>query len=79
MHKNAFSFHWLPLKRKVFGSVNDGAILQFVNQKKSKLTAASLMQMYFCDSKVTDPNLNSSGFSPKFVSLKTSLKLKGKF
>jgi len=37
----------------------------------------SLTQIYFWLSKVTDPNLKSSGLSPRLVSLNTSLKLKG--
>jgi hypothetical protein len=44
---------------------------------KSLLTETSLTQIYFWLSKVTDPNLKSSGLSPRLVSLNTSLKLKG--
>ena len=37
-----------------------------------RLTALSLTQMYFSDSKVTLPNLKRSALSPKLESLKTS-------
>ena len=53
--------------------------LKNANLKKIKnlLTETSLTQIYFWLSKVTDPNLKSSGLSPRLVSLNTSLKLKG--
>ena len=44
-----------------------------------KLTLASLTQIYFWLSRVTEPNLKRSGLRPKLVNLKTSLKLKGRF
>ena len=82
VHEDSLCFHWLSLQSEIFCRVDDGTILQkMVNDTWNIiiLTAASLIQMYFWDSKVTWPNLKSSGLRPRFVSLNTSLKLNGKF
>ena len=85
VHEDTLCFHWFSFKSEIFCRVDDGTILKKMVKMNDTwiiinlLTAASLIQMYFWDSKVTWPNLKSSGLRPRFVSLNTSLKLNGKF
>ncbi len=58
-------------------SYKENLKMKILKNFKILLTETSLTQIYFWLSKVTEPNLKSSGLSPRLVSLNTSLKLKG--